>query len=733
MKCRPPFLLYNNIHNSHRAKPNISEKYGNKLNLIFSRIPEDIIKKNPEIEKIVNPQPKIIYDVINDNKKPQIIEITNNMREPQEKVITNLNEFKEMLYDFNQEGEELLGNFSDIQEENDKFSKVYKKIQKDKSKFNTGTYLDHEYLIGIASKYATRGIKVPKINSDKSVFSGNPLILGGSELEDFIVYNLGDRKKSGIFLKKVENLVRRKEAGNYIMSDVERKKFDLILKNEKPKGYIEPNILIPKLKNDILSSKHAYNNIESFDKFFENKKKINFNNNRNNRSLLMSPKMTKNRSYNNIFDNINNNPYNNNKIIIKKNLSFINKINNNNNNIDNNNIQNSNINNKYSNISTAAYLSQKPSSQNSQRLLSYKNISNISKSNISSAVSRDKNTISLKFSPLPSPIYRNSINKINVSILNNLFSGKRRNNNKDENKINNILIKNNRILSGLSEIKKNDRIFSVNDIYKIKKRNEIIGARNNSVDRLKLKKNSMLSKNLDQFNSINIDNNNKLNIISNEDNSNEEKSEENEIKLINKELEGAKENEDKNNNNKKNININIFDNNFDKINENIDATKIEDVKAKNNEDINLPKLQLSNDITTGTIEKSKLNKDEENSQKIEHIYNSILSDGYKSRRMKIEITDFLKSKGYDMSKELTNKDTYNNIMKMKKKMGERNYLLEEFNIRSGELSRKFLSPKQKSILNKNDFYLKKIEDNEYRYKKILLEKNIEKNSNNFDN
>ena len=101
--------------------------------------------------------------------------------------------------------------------------------------------------------------------------------------------------------------------------------------------------------------------------------------------------------------------------------------------------------------------------------------------------------------------------------------------------------------------------------------------------------------------------------------------------------------------------------------------------------------------------------------------------------MKIEITDFLKSKGYDMSKELTNKDTYNNIMKMKKKMGERNYLLEEFNIRSGELSRKFLSPKQKSILNKNDFYLKKIEDNEYRYKKILLEKNIEKNSNNFDN
>ena len=201
MKCKPPFLLYSNIHNSHRLRSSSGEKYGNKLNEIFSRIPGEIIRKNPEIEKIVNPQPKIIYDVINHSKKPKLIEITGNMRESQEKMVSNLNDFREMLYDFNQEGKELLGNFADIQEENNNFGKVYKKIQKDKSKFKTGTYLDHEYLIGVASKYAARGIKVPKISSDKSVFAGNPLILGGSELEDFIVYNLGDRKKSGLFLK----------------------------------------------------------------------------------------------------------------------------------------------------------------------------------------------------------------------------------------------------------------------------------------------------------------------------------------------------------------------------------------------------------------------------------------------------------------------------------------------------------------------------------------------------
>ena len=76
------------------------------------------------------------------------------------------------------------------------------KIKKNKNKFKTGTYLDYEYLINIASQYSKRGIKIPKLSSKKSVFWGNPLILDGSELEDFIVYNLGDRKKSGIFLKK---------------------------------------------------------------------------------------------------------------------------------------------------------------------------------------------------------------------------------------------------------------------------------------------------------------------------------------------------------------------------------------------------------------------------------------------------------------------------------------------------------------------------------------------------
>ena len=129
MKCKPPFILY---FNNNSSKSKIKEKYGNNINSIFSRIPVSVLRKNPEIEKIVNPEQKVIYDMIRDDKKPKMIEITGVMRDSQEKIINNLNSFREMLYDFNQEGDELLENFSEVQEENNKFGKDYKNIQKEK-------------------------------------------------------------------------------------------------------------------------------------------------------------------------------------------------------------------------------------------------------------------------------------------------------------------------------------------------------------------------------------------------------------------------------------------------------------------------------------------------------------------------------------------------------------------------------------------------------------------------
>ena len=721
MLSKPPFLLYTN-NNSSSSLPKTSIKQENKLKSIFSRIPGNVIRKNHELQKIAYPAPKIIYDVITENKRPIMIDLTNNMTHNQEKLVSNLNSFKEMLYDFNQEGEELLGNFSEVQEENEQFSHNYKKIQKDKSKFNTGTYLDHDYLIKIASKYTDRGIKVPKISSEKSVFSGNPLILGGSELEDFIVYNLGDRKKSSIFLKKVENLVRRKETGNFLLNDAEIKKMDNIIKNEKPKGYIPPEILIPKLKKEIESYQQAIENVKNLEIFLEPKKQDNKINKKENNSLFISPRFNRNRSVSNILENRKIRFENNNKIRIKKKLSFLNKINNNI--LLSKNYSNSNIKNVQSSISTGVYLSPKKSSEESTRIFSSK----LMKSNINSAVSRNKSKIS-KFSPLPSPIYRNNnSNKVNFSLINDLYSGKRRINSNSSIEANNSInknIKKERLFSmnpinrnRNKEIKINkDRILSVNDINEVKKR---LSLKSNSMDLISEKRNS-LSK---------ISSNNLENFVDKDNNiSKDEISEENELKLLNKELgEEDEEDEKEEGNLKKKININILDNNFDKIspkiNKDNNEKKENDIPKNDSIQIN----QINSDLNIDPEKQKRI----ENYIRTEKIYNSILGEGYKSRRLNNEIDNFLKSKGYELSKKIINKDAFLNILKAKKKMSERNYLMEEFNIRSRDLGKVFLTPNQRRILDKNKDFLKKIEENEFRFKKILLEKNVQKDNEDFD-
>ena len=134
-------------------------------------------------------------------------------------------------------------------------------------------------------------------------FSGSPLILSGSELEDFIVYNLGDRDKGTKFLQRMEQIVDKKEKGNFIISQSEMK--NNVEAPETIKGYVPPEILIPKLENEIQTSKTTLDNINDLELFFKTRKKK-FN----------------------IFEKLKSEKR---KITIKKNLPLINKFNNNDN------------------------------------------------------------------------------------------------------------------------------------------------------------------------------------------------------------------------------------------------------------------------------------------------------------------------------------------------------------------------------------------------------------------
>ena len=656
MKGKVPFILYSNINKPQSSK--ISKKSDNPLLKIYNKIPVHVLKETPEIEKLIHPEPKIYYNGIKKYEKPKMIEINGKMGDDLQKKITNLNEFREMFYNYNEEEREQLNDYFDIKQENNKFSKNFKKVEKDKNKLSTGTYLDHQYLIGIASRYASRGIKVPKVSVDKNIFSANPLILGGSDLERYFLYNLGERKNSSIFLNKVNNIIRKKITGSKL-KDEDLKKIELLKKKEKPKGYIPPNILIPQLQNEINQTKSTYENLEDFDKFFEEKN--NYCNSQISSRLIS--KIKSNKSCNNIFDNILR-KNDDNKLKIKKNLSFINNINNNINNI------------KISGVSTTrAYgASKRISSTNSKNVI----FKDLSKSNSSSAISREKSKF-IQNLPLLSPFNRGEN-------TNNLYNNLYNEITKKENNSNDFFI-----LSKPFD-------YPEKDAYNVLYDNIDKKMYNSNSKKIILKKNIIPFRKNSAYSKISKHTQNVME-------EKEQESEEDEIILLNKELEGKN---DINNNEQSNSNINNENDLDDKFNK---KNKIKIYKSiiKNNKNIY-----------------PQTNKNEDNYTKAEKIFNSLLGNENKSGMSKSVIIDFLKSRGYNTTKKFTNKDAYININRMKTKAIERNFLLEEYKIRNGEYSKSPLSQLQQEIIDKNEFYSKEIEKNEYILKKLLCEKNIEK-------
>ncbi len=323
MNDKDKFSVYNNM-NKTPQKPKIIEKYGENMRLIFDRIPKEVLREMPVIEQSKNLKRKPYINGICKSKRPEKNRLDKKMNEQEKKILSEINNFKEIFYNYNKEQDDQMDNFEKIQNENNKFSKIYKKIQKDKNKFNTGTYLDYKPFINISSRYLSRNMKVPNLSIEHSIFSGNPLILSGSDLQDFIIYNLGNKKKAMSFLKKVDDIVNRKKTGSDLTYE-EKEHLANIISQEKPKGYIPPRILIPRLKKDITASNITYNNLIGIEKFFTKSE----NKNRRIADYLSSYKYN-HRSCDNIFNNLKNiNPINinfnngNKNLYLKKKKKFI--------------------------------------------------------------------------------------------------------------------------------------------------------------------------------------------------------------------------------------------------------------------------------------------------------------------------------------------------------------------------------------------------------------------------
>jgi len=304
-----------------------------------------------------------------------------------------------------------MNNYGRIKHENIKFSKIYNKIRKEKMKFSTGTYLDYEPFINISNKYISKHMKVPNLSLDHNIFSGNPLILEGSELEDYIKYNLGKKDKSIKFLNKIDDLLNKKKMGSFIESPQEMENLEDDRKNEKEKGYIPPKIEINKLKNDIKSTRSSFKDLDGFDNYFDSLKKR--------KKIIEKFSLLKNKSSGNLFNNISNN-----------------NIDNSNNNFDNNNnsVNKSNVNIKnrrnYSHYSKYQNLALNNSditdttyinfSRNPSSLETFRDFNFLSNVNDSLYRPRQHESKKIKLSPINSPFLFSSKN----SELHKKFSDK---------------------------------------------------------------------------------------------------------------------------------------------------------------------------------------------------------------------------------------------------------------------------------------------------------------------
>ena len=684
------------------SRPKMIGKYGDNLKSIFARIPKEVLREMPVIETSKSFKRKQYINGISKKKKPDINRINKEMDNSEKKILSDINGFKERFYEYNKDQEDQMENFEKIQEENDKFSKVYKKLQKEKGKFNTGTYLDYKPFINIASRYLSRNMNVPNLSNEHSIFSGNPLILAGSDLQDYFSYNLGNKKKAMIFLKKVDNIVNRKKTGNTKLTNEEIEHLEKVLQQEKPKGYIAPNVLIHKLKSDIIKSEDTFKNLVKFEQFFmsfDKKRKLN--------DYISSYKNIS-KSTGNIFNKVNNNypttlsntnNYSNIYLNRRKMNNYTNILNNNS-----------------ATGTTGIFATRKSSIKDNSKEFT-------ANTNISSILS-GRNSTSLKYSPIVSPFGRKVYNdQTNETVIANRINSSKI----DFQKNLNLMPK----TFDISSITNVERVGKKNILTNIQKSNLL---KSNKKKTIRFKDSAKSSANLNNENSVLNDKKGNMTYGSDRGeiveliNDIERKnlirlSKENSINEIN-DIDNQNEETDTLDNKNQIINNNTsqennISNNQNNLSNNQNQNK--NYEQKNNyKNLGIHKSKIIKPRTPTQKELEKMKY-----QKLENLFDKALNLRH-NQNNKGELEDYVISIGRIPNKKINTKDTYFNIYRTKEKAVDNNLIMEEYMIRNGSNDKKILTKEQNNILDKNSYFKNEMVNYEMKFKEMLCEETMEK-------
>ncbi len=706
MKLRRDFILFSNPNKPPPKFKNDNEE----ANRVFEKIPAQTLQEMPQIRKAFRPEKKPYINGIKKDLRPEHIRIEKQMSESDVKIFTKINDMKDLVYEIDN-GEDDEENEA-IAEENRKFSKNYKKLKKDKNKFNRGTYLDYEPFLNISSQYVAKNMKVPNLSEDHNLFSANPLILQGSELENYIVYNLGDKTKGVNFLNRLDEYLEKKLSGDTKVSIKEMERLEKLKKEEKPKGYIPPEVEITMLKNDISNCEKSYKNLVDLEEFFKPKKK-------NFRSFTLK----KNKSSLSVFNNsLDRSPT---KIFGRK--------------ISENVLQNNSLVTATTSIGVTRKSSPKVDNKN--------NLFNLNNLGMNLPKEYQFKLPKLE-TPIKSPssIFNNSKNYVNT----NKLKIRKISFNSNMKLEPNSLSRNNELSPIFNSMHNN--IKEINNRFKKEENNNKMYqllklSRKNSKSEINKKENENMTteSELDDINELNkqIGNNNFHKLSINKDEEIKEKEENDESTKNQNNIENKnekKEEENKENNNDDNKNKKERLSNYG--NKKPKKAKIEKLRIINKENaknkkshksnsiINLvmPKINSHKDINNQEKEKEnkscdaiKVDPNEIRYRKIENLFNVIKEKSYNEikKDTKRDIESYLGSRGKNVKKMLSTKGTYYAFHNLMKKSKDRNIILEEYMIRNRFNVKEPLTTKQKIILDKNSGFVKEIIKQESKFNEIL--------------
>ena len=172
--------------NKNNSKLNNSFQYNprERLMSMLKKISESDPILMTKLEFLKNRKKKAYILQIKNKNKYTFNEILNNMSLKEQELLSQINEFKQEIIDFEKSEGKNFNRYTEYKRLNDYFSGTYKSLRKKEKKRGDTSFLENEFYFEIANKYLLNKIRLPDMN--RNIFNSNPLILDNTQIKNIL-------------------------------------------------------------------------------------------------------------------------------------------------------------------------------------------------------------------------------------------------------------------------------------------------------------------------------------------------------------------------------------------------------------------------------------------------------------------------------------------------------------------------------------------------------------------